>query len=184
VTAPPPDRRRAAAASSATSSATSSALAYCAIRLRYDSVHGFDETRARFDARVPALDPMVNVGLVLARAPWAEVVAAAERTAGPADLVALTRLDTGALLSLSGASLEATLYLVGNPVMARRITALDPAGALYAPFRVLIHRDPAGVHVDYDLPSSVFASLGSAEVDAIAADLDGRIRGVVEDSCR
>jgi hypothetical protein len=180
VTAVPPDRRPATAAAPATSSAT----AYCAIRLRYDSAHGFDETRARFDARVPALDPMVNVGLVLARAPWAEVVAAADRTAGPAGLVALTRLDTGALLSLSGEPLAATLYLVGNPVIARRITALAPAGALYAPFRVLIHRDPEGVHVDYELPSSGFASLGSADVDAIAADLDGRIRGVVEETCR
>jgi Domain of unknown function DUF302 len=59
-------------------------------------------------------------------------------------LVALARLDSGALHSLSGQRLDATLYLVGNPVVARDVTALKPAAALNAPFRIAIYQDMSG----------------------------------------
>jgi len=159
-------------------------VAYTAVRLTHDSAAGFDATRARFDEQVPLLDPAVGIELVIGAAGWAEVEDAVRRTVGPAGLVTLARLDTGALLSLSGQPLDATLYLVGNPLVARQVTALDPAGALYAPFRVVVYRDTAGVHIAYDQPSSVFGSLGSASIDSIAAELDDKIRGVVEESCR
>ena len=41
-----------------------------------------------------------------------------------------------------------------------------------------------GVHIVYDQPSSVLGSLGSAQVDGIAIDLDDRISRVAEESCR
>ena len=71
------------------------------------------------------------------------------------------RLDQGALLRLSGDPVQATLYLVGNPVIARKILAVEPAAGLYAPFRVAVYRDAVGAHVAYDQPSSVFASFAS-----------------------
>jgi uncharacterized protein (DUF302 family) len=154
------------------------------LRLTHDSAAGFDETRARFDEQVPFLDPAVSADLVIGGATWAEVEAAVDRTVGPTGLVALARLDSGALLSLSGQPLDATLYLVGNPLVAREVTAIDPAAALYAPFRAAIYRDTGGVHIAYDQPSSVFGSLGSTSIDAIATDLDDKIRRAVEKSCR
>jgi hypothetical protein len=60
----------------------------------------------------------------------------------------------------------------------------DPAAALYAPFRVVIFRDATGAHIAYDKPSSVLASLGSSAIDVVAAELDDKIRTVVESSCR
>lgn len=157
---------------------------YSAIRLTYDSAASFEETRARLDERVPLLEPSASVGLVVGGATWAEVEATVDRTVGPTGLVALARLDTGALLSLSGHPLDATLYLVGNPVLARDLTAIAPIGALYAPFRVAVYRDATGVHIAYDQPSSVFVSLGSPAVDEIAAGLDDKIHIVAEESCR
>jgi uncharacterized protein (DUF302 family) len=157
---------------------------YAGLRLGYDSAAGFDETRSRFDEQVPFLDPAVGVELVIGGATWAEVEAVVHRTVGPTGFVALARLDTGALLSLSGQPLDATLYLVGNPLVAREATAIDPAAALYAPFRVAIYRDSAGVHIAYDQPSSALGSLGSTSIVEIATDLDDKIRRVVEASCR
>ena len=110
--------------------------------------------------------------------------AAVDARVGPTGLVALARLDQGALLSLQGELLEATLYLVGNPIVARKVTHHEPAGALYAPFRVAIYRDATGVHIAYDQPSSVFASLGSSGIDSIASELDDKIGSVAEASCR
>jgi uncharacterized protein (DUF302 family) len=157
---------------------------YRAVRLTYDSNLDFNETRARFDERVPAFESATSIELVVGRASWSEVQAAVDARAGPTGLVALSRLDQGALLSLEGEPLEATLYLVGNPIIAREVTRHEPAAALYAPFRVAVYRDTTGVHIAYDKPSSIFASLGSSGIDAIAVELDDKIRTVVESSCR
>jgi uncharacterized protein (DUF302 family) len=157
---------------------------YRAVRLTYDSNLDFNETRARFDERVPAFEGATSIELVLGGAPWSTVQAAVDARAGPTGLVALSRLDQGALLSLEGEPLEATLYLVGNPIIAREVTRHEPAAALYAPFRVAVYRDTTGVHIAYDQPSSIFASLGSSGIDVIAVELDDKIRAVVESSCR
>jgi uncharacterized protein (DUF302 family) len=157
---------------------------YAAVRITFDSDLDFNETRARFDERVPVFENSTSIELVLGGAPWAEVQAAVDGRVGPTGLVALERLDQGALLSLEGEPLEATLYLVGNPIIAREVTRLDPAAALYAPFRVAVYGDASGAHIAYDKPSSVFASLRSSGIDVIAAELDDKIRTVVESACR
>jgi hypothetical protein len=133
---------------------------------------------------VPLLDPLITLGLVVDGAAWPDVEDLVNRTVGHTDFVALARIDQGALFGLSGESLDATLYLVGNPVIARHVLAIEPAAALYAPFRVAIYRDHVGVHIAYDQPSSAFGSFGSQAIDAIAIELDKKIRISVEKSCR
>jgi uncharacterized protein (DUF302 family) len=156
---------------------------YTATRIVHSSVHDFATTRARFDTQVPVLDPEVGAELVMGGAGWDEVVGAVESRVGPGGLVTVARVDHGALLSLSGEPLEATLYLVGNPLVAREITARNPGGALYAPFRVAVFRDLTGVHVAYDQPSTVFASLGSPAINAIADELDRKIAAAARYAC-
>ena len=156
---------------------------YAATRITRDSPNGFAQTRTRFDQQVPSVDPAVTLELVVSEASWEKVRTTVESLA-PGGLVALARIDQGALLSLSGHPLEATLYLVGNPLVALQLIELQPAAALYAPFRVAIYHDPTGVHASYDLPSSVFKSLGSSAVDEIAVGLDEKIRTAVEETCR
>lgn len=87
-----------------------------AVRLTYDSAAGSEETRARFDERVPLLEPAVRIELVIAGATWTEVEATVNPTVVPTGFVALARVDSGALLSSSGRPLDATPYLVGNPL--------------------------------------------------------------------
>lgn len=162
----------------------SATATYFAERMSYDSVHDFGTTRARFDQRVPLFDTSVGFELVTAGASWDEVVAVVDEHVGPTGLAALARIDQGALLSLKDYAIEATLYLVGNPVLARKVIGARRTAALYAPFRVVVYGDAFGAHVAYDRPSSVFASLGSSTVDAIAVQLDDRIRIAVEEACR
>lgn len=157
---------------------------YGAVRITYDSAVDFGETRHRFEQQVPLLDPAATIGLVLENASWDKVRTTVEQAGGPTGLTALARLDSGSLFSLSGTPSNATLYLVGNPTVAREIAAAEPVGALYAPFRVAVYTDGGGAHIAYDQPSSVFKSLGSPEADAIAADLDDKIKCAVEEACR
>jgi uncharacterized protein (DUF302 family) len=159
-------------------------ISYLATRQNHDSAVDFEDTRRRFDEQVPLLDPLLTLRLVLDQATWHEVEAQVNRAVGPTGFVALARLDQGALFSLGGDPVQATLYLVGNPVVARTILAVEPAAGLYAPFRVAIYRDATGAHVTYDQPSSAFASLGSDVIDAIARELDEKIRNSVKTSCQ
>jgi hypothetical protein len=161
-----------------------STIDYQAARLVYDSAVDFDQTRRRFDEEVPLLDPLLTLHLVLNAATWRDVEVLVERSVGQSDFVALARLDQGVLFSLSGDQLQATLYLIGNPLIAREILAVEPAAALYAPFRLAVYQDPSGVHIAYDQPSSVFASFGSLAIDAIALELDEKIRSSAETYCR
>lgn len=150
----------------------------------HDSAVDFEETRHRFDEQVPMLDPLLTLRLVVDQAAWHDVEAHVDRAVGPTGFVALTRIDQGALFSLGGDPVQATLYLVGNPVIARSILAVEPAAGLYAPFRVAVYRDAMGAHVAYDQPSSVFASFGSDAIDAIARELDEKTRNSAGTSCR
>jgi hypothetical protein len=122
-----------------------------AIRLNQNSAVDFEETRHRFDEQVPLLDPVPVLRLVLDQATWRDVETLVERTVGPTGFVALARLDQGALFSLSGDPVQATLYLVGNPLIANEILAVEPAAGLYAPSAWLFRG--VGAHVGYDQPS-------------------------------
>jgi uncharacterized protein (DUF302 family) len=154
------------------------------LRITYQSSHDFETTRACLDEQIPLLDPLVSLDLVLRDASWAEVESTVAAYLGPTGFVALARLDQGALLSLNGEPLGATRYLVGNPLLARRVLSADPAAALYAPFGVAVFADRVGgAHVSYDHPSSLFASLGSKEIDEIGREVDDKIGQAVVSAC-
>ena len=65
----------------------------------FDSRSDFESTRARFDERVPLLDPAVTANLVISQPAWSEVQAAITPTLGPSGFLAVSRLDQGALMS-------------------------------------------------------------------------------------
>jgi uncharacterized protein (DUF302 family) len=154
------------------------------LRITYESSHDFETTRAHLDEQIPLLDPLVALDLVRRDVSWAEVESAVAAFLGPTGFVALARLDQGALLSLNGEPLGATRYLVGNPLVGRRVLSADPAAALYAPFGVAVFADHVGgAHVSYDHPSSLFASLGSKEIDEIGRELDDKIGQAVGSAC-
>ena len=149
----------------------------------FDSRSDFDSTRARFDERVPLLDPSVNINLVSSQAAWSEVEAAITQTLGRSGFVAVSRLDQGSLMSLRGTALHATQYLVGNPLVATEVIGSVRKGSLFAPFQAAIYEDQSGVHVSYMLPSSLFASLDHREVTAIGERLDAKIEDTVAEVC-
>jgi uncharacterized protein (DUF302 family) len=149
----------------------------------FDSRSDFEATRARFDERVPQLDPSVARSLVISQASWSEVEAAITQTLGPTGFLAVSRVDQGSLMGLRGAALHATQYLVGNPLIATEVIGNVRAGSLFAPFPAAIYADRNGVHVSYMLPSSLFTSLDDRGVAAIGEQLDDKMEDTVAEVC-
>jgi uncharacterized protein (DUF302 family) len=149
----------------------------------FHSRSDFESTRARFDERVPLLDPSVTVTLVTSQAAWSEVAAAIATTLGPSGFLAVSRLDQGALMSLRGTALHATQYLVGNPLTATEVIGTVRKGSLFAPFQAAIYEDQSGVHVSYMLPSSLFTSLDDHGIAAIGERLDAKMEDTVVEVC-
>jgi uncharacterized protein (DUF302 family) len=149
----------------------------------FDSRSDFESTRSRFEERVPLLDPSVNINLVSSQAAWSEVEAAITQTLGPSGFVAVSRIDQGSLMSLRGAALHATQYLVGNPLIATEVIGKVPRGSLFAPFQTAIYEDQSGVHLSYMLPSSLSTSLDDRGAAAIGDLLDAKVEETVAQVC-
>jgi uncharacterized protein (DUF302 family) len=149
----------------------------------FDSLSDFESTRTRFDEQIPLLDPSVTVTLVSSQAAWSEVEAAITPTLGSSGFLAVSRLDQGALMSLRGTLLQATQYLVGNPLIATEVIDSVRKASLFAPFQAAIYNDQSGVHVSYMLPSSLFVSLDDREAAAIGQRLDAKMEDTVAEVC-
>ncbi len=134
-----------------------------------------------FEGALGRWDPETATRLVQRQAPWSEVERQVDRAAGQSELMIIAHVNQGALLSLSGAIKQCSLYLVGNPVIAERILNIDIRGCLYVPFRVCLYDDgdANGARIAYDRPSSFLGALDRPELIAIGMLLDRKIDDVV-----
>jgi uncharacterized protein (DUF302 family) len=86
-------------------------------------------------------------------------------------------------MSLRGTALQATQYLVGNPLIATQVIGIARDASLFAPFQAAVYADKGGVHVSYMLPSSLFNSLNDRVVAAIGEQLDRKMETTVSEVC-
>jgi uncharacterized protein (DUF302 family) len=108
---------------------------------------------------------------------------AAERlrkSSGDDGLLLFDVLDHGSLAAVHGKARKAKQYVVGNPLIAARMTRHDIRAGLYAPLRLFVFEDDDGsTRVEFDRPSSLFGQFRSAAVDAVAQDLDSKLRDLI-----
>src|SRR5262245_4594975 len=90
-------------------------------RIDVDSKKSFEELRAEFEKRVPALDPSLFPQLAASRASAVEIEARVQSSAGDLEFMQLGRIDQGTITSLLGKPKKMTTYLLGNPVLANRM---------------------------------------------------------------
>jgi hypothetical protein len=128
----------------------------------------YDRAIERFGELVPAVD----LGRFGQLANWDAVIEQAEINA-PHGFMVYWRTDVTAIMAGSGSGWKCTEYLMGNHVIAQRMFHHDPSAMLYAPLRVVIHADQAGdTHFVIDQPSTLFASLGNPDINAVGVELD------------
>lgn len=141
----------------------------------------YDAAVAAFEHELSQLDPALTQRLVKEKAPWSEVEREIGAVGGKHGLMIITRAEQGKVISLSGSEKKCALYIVGNPVIASQIIAIDRRASFYVPFRVAIYDDPnlGSAVISYDRPSSFLATLGRPELTEFGKSLDGKIDSVV-----
>jgi uncharacterized protein (DUF302 family) len=149
-----------------------------AVHVRRTTDKPFEEVTKAFEAQLGKFDPRVRAEAA-GSGDVEEARARIAALAGPSGFMLFGTTDHGALLRLAGQKRKAIQYVVGNPLLALRMTQHDVRAGLYAPLRVLLYEDEAGrTCLEYDTPSSLFGQFGNAEIDAVAAMLDSKLEAV------
>jgi uncharacterized protein (DUF302 family) len=151
--------------------------------IQVDHVHvyfsrGFDEFTMALEKLLGRFDP--QVASTFAKDPQL-ADQQLQKMEGEENLMIFQVLDHGGLFKLIGQTRKAKRYTVGNPRIAFQMTRHDIRAGLYVPFNVLVADHASNsVRVEYDRPSSLLDQFGSAEVSAVATQLDGKIERLIE----
>jgi uncharacterized protein (DUF302 family) len=100
---------------------------------------------------------------------------------GQGGMMVMAQVDQGHMLSMTGLSLKATLFLVGNPTVGKKLFSQDAGVGLYVPLRVFVYEDNNGkTFVSYDKPSSLLKQFNDKQIDMVAGMLDQKIQGLAQ----
>jgi len=113
------------------------------------------------------------------------VVKQLEAQQGEQGLMLFGFQDHGKLLNIAGAPRKAIQYAIGNPIIASTMTRHDIRAGLYAPLHVLVFEgDDKLVHVEYDLPSTLFGQFGNSEVTKVGIALDTKLLTLIKKAAK
>jgi uncharacterized protein (DUF302 family) len=144
----------------------------------------FAQVKAAFERGLGKLDPEVLKALGEDSDPET-ARAKIEAMAGPSGFMLFGTSDHGALLLIAGQKRKAVQYIVGNPLIAVRMTQHNIRAGLYAPLRVLPYENEEGkTCLEYDKPSSLFGQFANAEITTVAAMLDQKLEALAAEAMR
>lgn len=104
-----------------------------------------------------------------------------EKAAGEEGLMLFTIRDHGKVLNIPGVPKKAKQYVLGNPLIAVKMTQHDIRAGLYAPLRIFVYEaEDYSTRVEYDQPSSLFGQFNDPEVTAVARSLDMKLANVIK----
>lgn len=114
-----------------------------------------------------------------------EVVGAVKSVVAKSGMMVMAEVNQGQMLSMTGLSLKATLFLVGNPNVGKQVFEQEHAAGLYIPLRVFVYADAAGkTFVSYDKPSALLAQFKNDKVSMVGQMLDQKLAELAEMSAR
>ena len=94
-------------------------------------------------------------------------------------MMVMAAVDQGKMLSMTGLSVKATLFLIGSPNVGRQLFEQDRAVGLYVPLRLFVFTDAQGkTYVSYDKPSTELSQFSNEKVGMVAKMLDQKIEGL------
>ena len=94
-------------------------------------------------------------------------------------MMIMAKVDQGKMLSMTGLELKATLYLIGNPTVGKKLFQETHEVGLYVPLRVFVYSDDAGkTHISYDKPSALLSQFHSKKIGMVAKKLDEKLHGL------
>jgi uncharacterized protein (DUF302 family) len=108
-----------------------------------------------------------------------EVSSAVKSLVAKNGMMVMAEVDQGKMLSMTGLSLKATLFIVGNPTVGKQLFEQDHGVGLYVPLRVFVFADASGkTFVSYDRPSAILAQFKNEKIGMVAQMLDQKLDGL------
>ncbi len=117
---------------------------------------------------------------------YAEVEKAIQPGLGPTGLMEFMRFDHGEVVRKdhAGKSPQVFRFLIGNPLVMKRMVEHVPDAGSYAPITVLVDERPDGVHLSYDTMASFLAPYGSPEALKVAQELDAKVEALITSAAK
>lgn len=153
------------------------------------SVERFSVTSSKpFGDVVKALEAGVghpNLGKLMSDISAAKTYGDVEKSVGevawPTGLMEFVRFNLGEVLrKANGEKAPRSMrFLIGNPLVMKRMVEHVPDAGSYAPVTVLVDERPEGVRVSYDRMASFLASYGNAKALTVARELDAKIEALL-----
>jgi uncharacterized protein (DUF302 family) len=105
---------------------------------------------------------------------------------GRTGLMLFAEFDLGAILRReTGSETPRSMrFLVGNPLIMKKMVKHVPDAGSYAPVTVLIDERPDGVHLSYDKIASYLLCYGSLDTLDVARKLDAKVITLLRDCAR
>jgi uncharacterized protein (DUF302 family) len=94
-------------------------------------------------------------------------------------MMVMAEVNQGKMLSMTGLSLKATLFVVGNPTVGKQLFEQNHGVGLYVPLRVFVYADASGkTFVSYDRPSALLGQFQNEKIGMVAQMLDQKLEGL------
>ena len=102
-------------------------------------------------------------------------LAAIKKAVSGGGMMVLSELNQGKVLSMTGLSINAHSFFVGNPTVGKEAFSSDPSVGLVIPVRINVYEQNGATYVNYFKPSDLFASFNNPKVKMIGEKLDGKL---------
>jgi uncharacterized protein (DUF302 family) len=113
--------------------------------------------------------------------PFEQTVNGLKSAVNQGGMMVMATVDQGNMLSMAGLRLKATLFLVGNPTVGKKLFEQNHGVGLYVPLRVFVYEDNDGkAYVSYDKPSELLNQFNNNEIGQTATMLDQKLQGLVQ----
>jgi uncharacterized protein (DUF302 family) len=111
--------------------------------------------------------------------PFDQVVRAVQSLVAKNGMMVMAQVDQGKMLSMTGLSLQAKLFLIGNPVVGKTLFSQDHGVGLYVPLGIFVYSNNSGkTFISYDKPSSLLSQFNNPKISMAAGMLNQKLAGL------
>jgi uncharacterized protein (DUF302 family) len=141
----------------------------------------FENVVAKLEAAVSHPDMQIFTRDVTAAKSYSDLEQVISKAVGSLGLMEFARFNMGEILNKESGTLSPRIlrFVIGNPLIMKRMAAQVPDAASYAPVTVLIDERADGVHLSYDRMASYLAPYGNAKAVRVARELDDKIEALL-----
>lgn len=99
-------------------------------------------------------------------------------------MMIMAQVDQGKMLTMTGLHVRAHLYLVGNPVVGKKLFSADSGVGLYVPLRLSVYSAGGMTYIEYDQPSFLLGQFSNPQISMVGKMLDQKLNNLAEMASR